>query len=31
MANHTKCVCEQLERLQLGTEVDVFLTGTTLE
>ncbi|MED0903794.1 penicillin-binding protein [Bacillus nitratireducens] len=31
MAEHTNCVCEQLERLQLGTEVDVFLTGTTLE
>ncbi|MDM5153398.1 penicillin-binding protein [Bacillus sp. DX1.1] len=31
MANHDKCVCEQLARLQLGTEVDIFLSGNTIE
>lgn len=28
---HTKCVCEQLEELQVGTEVDVFLNGSVIE
>lgn len=29
--NHDKCVCEQLATLPLGTEVDIFLSGNTIE
>ncbi|MEN1939135.1 penicillin-binding protein [Paenibacillus sp. 102] len=29
--NHDKCVCEQLVTLPLGTEVDIFLSGNTIE
>ncbi|MDZ5609728.1 penicillin-binding protein [Bacillus pseudomycoides] len=29
--NHEKCVCEQLVTLPLGTEVDIFLSGNTIE
>lgn len=29
--NHDKCVCEQLAVLPLGTEVDIFLSGNTIE
>ncbi len=28
---HTKCVCEQLETLQPGTEVDIFLNGNFID
>ncbi|MBO1580629.1 MULTISPECIES: hypothetical protein [Bacillus] len=28
---HEKCVCEQLVTLPLGTEVDIFLSGNTIE
>ncbi|PEE36670.1 penicillin-binding protein [Bacillus pseudomycoides] len=28
---HDKCVCDQLAVLPLGTEVDIFLSGNTIE
>ncbi|WP_301287735.1 penicillin-binding protein [Bacillus sp. 3103sda1] len=28
---HRKCVCEQLEELQVGTEVDIFLNGNFID
>ena len=31
MSRDHKCVCDQLERLQPGTQVDVFLNGNLLE
>jgi len=31
MGRDHKCVCDQLERLQPGTQVDIFLNGNVLE
>lgn len=28
---HTKCVCEQLAELQIGTVVDIFLNGNFID